>query len=323
MSDLPDFYDPGQVGTLFYPDAAAIAAAAERAGLPPASQDQPRVLLVLVDMQIDFCHEGGSLYVPGALDDIRRLIKFIFTHARHISHISCTLDSHLPFQIFHPAWWADAEGNPPDPLTIITAADVNEDRWRPTIMREYSLNYVRQLEEQAKKQLIIWPYHVLIGSLGNALDPALWSVVVWHALARRAQPTWMPKGTIPQTEHYSVIQPEIPVKGHPRGGKNQPFLDSLAEADLVLVAGEAESHCVLETLEDIMIEFQGDRGHLEKIFVLQDCMSPVQHPDIDFHQIALKQFEQMAAAGINFIESTDPGLFLEALGAKETASPTT
>lgn len=313
MNNFPDFYDPDRVGTLFYPDMAQIAEAARDANLPPASLNNKQVHLVIIDMQIDFCHEEGTLYVPGAVDDLQRLINFIFSHARYINKITCTLDSHLPFQIFHPSWWVDAEGNQPDPLTNITAADIQAGQWHPTVMREYSANYVRQLENQAKKQLTIWPYHVLIGSPGNMLDPMLWSTVMWHALARRTQPSWLPKGMIPQTEHYSAVKPEIPVKHHPQSGKNQVLLDSLAKADVVLVAGEAKSHCVLETLQDIVAEFRDEPGQLEKIYVLQDCMSSVHHPEIDFHALAEEQFKEWAGTGMNFIDSTNPAPFLEAV----------
>jgi len=310
MNEFPEFYDPEQVGTLFYPNMSQIAAAAETAGLPPASHDSHLVHLVIIDMQIDFCHPEGSLFVPGAPDDVRRLTEFIFTHAPHISKITCTLDSHFPFQIFHPSWWVDAEGNRPAPFTIITAEDVDKDIWRPGIMREYSLNYVRELEEKGQKQLTIWPYHVLVGSPGNALDPSLWSAIMWHALARRTQPSWIPKGMVPQTEHYSAVQPELPVRTHPQGGKNKTFLESVAKADVVLVAGEAESHCVVETLEDIVAEFGAQEEQLDRFYVLQDCMSPVEHPDVDFHALTLKQFAEMAERGMHFIDSTDSLPFL-------------
>ena len=58
-------------------------------------------------------------------------------------------------------------------------------------------------------------------------------------LARKTQPTWLTKGSVPLTEHYSIIQPEIPVPGHPMGGKNKPFLDTLANADIVAEQGVA------------------------------------------------------------------------------------
>ncbi len=102
MAQTPTFYDPERIGTLFYPDLQAIAAEAARAGLKPVREDDIRIHLLLIDMQVTFCHEKGALYVPGALDDLRRLIEFIYRNAERISHITCSLDSHNPFQIFHP-----------------------------------------------------------------------------------------------------------------------------------------------------------------------------------------------------------------------------
>ena len=81
MADFPSCYDPDRIGTLFYPDVAALAQEAARAGLPPASQDQQRIQLLIIDMQVDFCHPQGTLYVPGALQDIRRLVEFIYRNA--------------------------------------------------------------------------------------------------------------------------------------------------------------------------------------------------------------------------------------------------
>jgi hypothetical protein len=124
------------------------------------------------------------------VQDVRRLIEFIYTNAERISHITCSLDSHYPFQIFHPAWWVDADGKHPLPFTIISAEDVEDGTWRPLFKAELSAQYVKELGQEAKKQLTVWPYHVPIGGVGNALDPELWSAVFWHSIARRSQPTW-------------------------------------------------------------------------------------------------------------------------------------
>jgi len=306
MTPFPSFYDPQRIGALFYPDVARIAAEAERAELPPASADTEQVYLLLIDMQVDFCHPGGSLFVPGAGADIRRTIEFIYRHAARITRIACSLDSHLPHQIFAPAWWADAAGNHPQPFTLISAEDVRSGRWRPLHEPEWSRYYVEQLEREAKKQLTIWPYHVLIGSTGHALDPELWSAVFWHALARRTQPLWLSKGSVPLTEHYSIIQPEVPVPGQPGGERDQSFLDILAAADHVIIAGEAESHCVLETMEDLVESFGDQPDQLAKVLFLRDCTSPVPHPQIDFHAIAQERFAIFAKQGVRFRDSADP-----------------
>jgi nicotinamidase-related amidase len=305
MSKFPSFYDPSRIGTLYYPDVATIATEATNAGLKPAVEDKEDVHLVIIDMQVDFCHEKGSLYVPGAMGDIQRTIEFIYNNAEHITNITCSLDSHLPHQIFHPAWWADEAGNHPAPFTQITYDDIKQGKWRPLVAPVQSTNYVKTLEQEAKKQLTIWPYHVMIGSVGNALDPELFTAVLWHSIARKTQPTWLTKGSIPLTEHYSIIQPEVPVPNHPMGGKNKAFLDTLAQADVVVIAGEAESHCVLETVEDLVEDFSGQPEALQKIYFLRDCTSPVLHPDVDFHAIAQARFADFAKQGVNFINSND------------------
>jgi nicotinamidase/pyrazinamidase len=301
---FPAFYDPTRIGTLFYPDVAAIAADAAAASLSAAAEDAQDLHLVIIDMQVDFCHRQGNLNVPGSLEDIRRTIEFIYRNAARITHITCSLDSHLPAQIFTPAWWADAAGNHPAPFTIITWADVQAGTWRPLVEPEASVRYVNQLEQQHKKQLCIWPYHVQIGSIGHALDPELWSAVFWHSLARKTQPHWLAKGSVPLTEHYSILQPEVPVPGQPGGSKNRAFLDILDQADYVVIAGEAESHCVLETVEDLVEDF--GPAAISKVFFLRDCTSPVLHPEIDFHALAVSRFAEFEQRGVNFILSTDP-----------------
>jgi nicotinamidase-related amidase len=306
MATAPAFYNPDRIGSLFHPDLAAIAAQAEAAGLPPAEKDPRRVMLLIVDMQVDFCHVRGALHVPGALDDIRRLIEFIFRNAELITRIVCSLDSHYPFQIFHPAWWVDSAGRHPAPFTIISAEDVEKQHWRPMFHSEWSLEYVQRLHREAKKQLTIWPYHVPIGAVGNSLDPELWSAVFWHAVARRSQPVWWTKGGIPRTEHYSILKPEIEIADEPQGVLNRDFIRSIEEFDDLVIAGEAESHCVLETVEDLVEVFRNRPDQLAKIRILTDCTSSVRHPQIDFHAIAQERFQEFAARGIKLAASTDP-----------------
>ena len=310
MNNFPTFYDSGRIGHLFYPNINHIAEDAKNAQLAPAVQDALNIHLVIIDMQVDFCHTAGNLNVPGALGDIQRLIEFIFHNGEHITNITCSLDSHLPYQIFHPAWWVDSAGNHPDPFTLISYNDIKNDVWRPLIAPTASINYVRNLESQAKKTLAIWPYHTMIGSAGNMLDQELWSAIMWHALARKTQPNWLTKGSIPLTEHYSIIQPELPVPNHPLGGKNKAFLDTLANADVVIIAGEAESHCVLETVEDLVEDFSHIPSALDKIYFLRDCTSPVIHPDVDFHAIALARFAEYEKLGVKFMDSTEALPFL-------------
>src|SRR6185312_11665611 len=104
--------------------------------LRPAAADDLRIHLILVDLQKDFCFPEGSLYVGGrsgrgALEDNDRIARFIYRNLGALTEITCTLDSHHPYQIFSPAFWLDEEGNVPSPHREITLADLRAGRFRP------------------------------------------------------------------------------------------------------------------------------------------------------------------------------------------------
>jgi nicotinamidase/pyrazinamidase len=305
---LPTHYDPRRVGTLFAPDTAAATVAGQRAKLSPASKDQERIALVLIDAQIDFIHPAptGTLTVPGAVDDTRRTTEFLYRHAGRITSVVASLDSHLTFQIFYPTWWVDKQGDHPAPFTLIGPEELKNGTYQPVLDPAWSVDYVEKLGASDKKALCVWPYHTMIGSVGHALDPALFEAVMFHAAARKAQPIFLSKGSIPQTEHYSVLEPEVKYPKHPQGGLNTGLLDALAKHDLVYVAGQAKSHCVLETLRSMVNHFDKEPDVLAKIRVLHDCMSSVAHPVVDFDAIAEKELAAFEKRGLKIVRSTDP-----------------
>jgi nicotinamidase/pyrazinamidase len=301
-----DFYHPEQVGRLYVPDTSAAIEAGQAASLPPAQDDQQRVILLLVDPQVDFIHEDGALSVPGAVADTRRTIEWVFAHVGQITTIAASLDSHIPTQIFYPTWWIDDQGKHPAPFTTVTSEDVDRKRWKPVFEAEWSNTYVHKLEAQAKKALMIWPYHTMIGTPGHAVSPALYEAIAFHAAARDSQPAFVHKGSIPKTEHYSLLEPEVKVPGHPEGSLNTSFLSVLASYDLIYVAGQAKSHCVLETIASVIRHFGERPGEIGKWRILVDCMSSVAHPEIDFESIASQAFAEFGEKGLKLVTSADP-----------------
>ena len=303
---FPSFYDPTRVGTLYVPKTAEAIEAGRQAGLSPATDDQKRVILLLVDAQVDFIHTDGALSVSGSVDDTRRTIEWLFRHADEITTVAASLDSHLPIQIFSPTWWQNANGQHPAPYTVIKSEAVRAGLWLPLYEVEWSLEYVRRLEAQAKKQLMIWPYHTLIGTPGHSLTPALYEAIAYHSAARRTQPTFLSKGSIPKTEHYSILEPEVKVSDELLGNLNVTFLEMLASYDLVYIAGQAKSHCVLETITSIMRYFAERLDVIAKLRVLIDCTSSVAHPQIDFDAMADEVLKGYAVRGLQLVKSTDP-----------------
>ena len=87
------------------------------------------------------------------------------------------------------------------------------------------------------------------------------------------------------TEHYSALMAEVPDPDDPRTQLNRGLLDALDRAELLLIAGEAGSHCVKATVEDLAQHLPG--GKLSRVVLLTDCMSPV--PGFNAGQTAFLQ----------------------------------
>jgi nicotinamidase/pyrazinamidase len=303
---IPAYYRPERVGDRTPPRVSAAIEAGADLALPPAATDARRIGLLLVDAQVDFIHPDGALPVPGAIADTRRTIEWIYQHLAELTAIYASLDSHLPNQIFFPTWWADQDGAQPAPYTMIRSGQVEAGDWRPRYEPAWSIDYVHQLERGSKKELMIWPYHTMIGTEGHEMMPALYEAVVHHAAARRVQPRFVRKGTIAKTEYYSLLEPEVKVQGEPAGELNRALLDDLMGYDLLYIAGQAKSHCVLETLLSIF-RYRGDEpAAIGQLRLLDDCTSSVAHPEVDFDSIAEEALSGLQARGLKRVTSADP-----------------
>lgn len=255
-----------------YEEISPIIALAKQENLKEAIHDEQRVLLLAIDMQNDFMEGVGTLPVTGSRGDIERLTKWIYHNGAKLSQIICSLDCHSIDQIFHAAWWSDIAGNPPPPFTIISYQDVLDGKWIPSKKRlNRSLDYLKNLEKEGNKQLCIWPYHCLEGSYGAKLESEFTKMVYFHAAARSVTPQFIYKGEDPFTEMYGVIKAEYDSNNF----INLPLLNAIKTYDKIYIAGEASSHCVLASIEQIATYYQNDPDITKRITLLSDCMSPI------------------------------------------------
>jgi nicotinamidase/pyrazinamidase len=281
--------------------------AGRQAGLAPARGDHEKVALVLVDYQHDFVDPTGTLYVPGAQEDIARFLGWFYASAHKITTIYASLDTHLPFQIFFSAWWRNpSTGEHPQPFTPISVSDIENGRWEPVIEPTWSTYYVRKLAEQARKDLMIWPHHTMQGTLGHMLVAPISEAIAWHSAARDTQPVYITKGLTTRTEFYGIFGAEVPDPDDPASELSRPLLDAVMQHNRVYIAGEAKSHCVLET-ERQLISYIGDQPELlRRLHFLTDCTSSVQHPAIDFDALAEQELVRMQRQGVHLMRSSEP-----------------
>jgi nicotinamidase-related amidase len=329
---LPPFFEPAaasRVCRVPYQERAAQAGEwAAAHGIRPAAGDRKRAALLLVDVQNTFCLPEFELFVAGrsgrgAVEDCARIAAFLYRHLDRITQVVLTLDTHTAAQIFHPLFWVGPDGAHPAPHTVITLADVESGRWHvnpelaPAVapragfdVLAWGRHYARRLAEGGKYPLVVWPYHSMVGGIGHAMVSAVEEAVFFHSIARRSPTRVEVKGRNPLTENYSVLRPEVleDAAGTPIDSANSTLVEHLLSFDRVIVAGEARSHCVAWTLEDLLSEIRlRDPRLAERIVLLDDCSSPVVVPGVvDFTDAAEAAYARFAAAGMRRALSTDP-----------------
>jgi nicotinamidase-related amidase len=242
--------------------------AANQEMLTPAHTDAHNTLLILIDFQQDFM-PNGALGVPGADQDVMRVTKWIYDNIAKLTTIAVSIDTHNPFQIFHPCWWENEKSENPPPFTAISLADLDSGKWRPVILPNHSREYVEALSKSNKKVLVIWPYHCLQGTQGCALDPQISNMVYFHSVARKSMAIRIVKGTDPGTEMYGIIKPEW----DPKNFVNIQFLNKLEQYQQIVIAGEAKSHCVLESILQMLEHYKQRPEITKRVFILEDAMS--------------------------------------------------
>jgi nicotinamidase-related amidase len=272
--------------------------------------------LLVIDPQNDFCDlpdtyrpldpatrkpHAPALPVPGAHQDMLRLAGLINRGRAGLSAISITLDSHHRYDIAHPTFWVAHDGGPVTPFTQISAADVRAQRFLPRHAgsKERVLAYLDALETAGRYQLMVWPVHCEIGSWGSNV----------HDDVRAAYNRWedsslgivakLAKGSNPWTEHYSAVMAEVPDAEDPDTQLNRRFIDTLAQADQIYIAGEAGSHCVKATVEHIADNFGAQP--LSKLVLVTDCMSPVSGFEAQYRAFV----DAMQARGVQVAQSGD------------------
>jgi len=303
--------------------------------VPPAAADPRRTHLVLIDAQRDFCFPEGTLYVggrsgQGAIEDNDRTARFIYQNLATISEITCTLDSHLPFQIFFAPFWVDRSGEPLTPHRTISVDEIRAGDVRPNPdvgsavrapdiawLTKQVLFYAESLAKAGKYVLYLWPPHVLLGGDGHSLVGVIQEARLFHAYVRSARNGVEIKGMNALTENYSVFSPEV-LLTHDGGSlatRNGALIDSLLLEDRLIIAGQASSHCVKSSIDDLLDAIQAkDPGLARRVYVLEDAMSAVAVPNpeipgtffADFTDAAQNALGRYHDAGMHVVRTTTP-----------------
>jgi hypothetical protein len=242
-----------------------------------------------------------ALPVTGAWKDSLRLASFIKNAGEHIDRITVTLDSHQQYDISHPLFWVDKNGKHPTPFTMISNKDVKEKTWVPvhSDKTDHALDYTAALEAAGNYPLIIWPPHCLIGTVGhNVVQPVSDSLMNWEQ-KYSTRVNYMSKGHNPFTEHYGAFAAEVPSANDPTTKLSLPLIRRFESADVVLLTGQALSHCVAATVRQLADNFGAE--NIKKLVLLRDTTSPVS----GFEKNGEDFIAEMQSRGMRVINTTD------------------
>ena len=260
---------------------------------------KPKVCLLVIDPQVDFM-EGGNLAVVGGTADMQRIARMVQKHGEDIDEIRMTLDSHYRIHIAHASYWMDKKGNSPKPFTLISDEDIAKGIWTPRnpAHNDWGLKYPGRLKANGRFVLCIWPDHCIIGTPGQCIQPDFLAAVTdWESRFYGMAPR-KTKGSCPHTEHYSAVQADVEYPGDPTTRLDTSFIDVLKRYDIIIMGGEASSHCLNFTARDILGRFSADQ--VKKTYLLTDGCSPV----TGFEKMAEDFINEMTAKGMNLTTTT-------------------
>ncbi|RJF70840.1 hypothetical protein [Rhodopseudomonas palustris] len=242
----------------------------------------------------------SALPVPGALTDMDRLATTIGRIGPRLSRVHVTLDTHRVIDVAHPAFWRDGNGHAPPPFTMISHADVVAGTWAPRNpdWKSRMLDYTAELENAGRFVLMVWPEHCLIGSWGHNIVDGLRDALSRWERDNGVTTEFVTKGINTFTEHYGALLAEVPDPTDPSTQLNRELMSALQQADVIAIAGEASSHCVATTVNQL-VDHIGER-HWSRIHLLTDCMSPVPATpgSPDFPALADQFLRDMATRGV-------------------------
>ena len=330
---LPPVYTPDRADQIWEPRFTEIEKAAEawarQHTIAPANQDKVRVALVPIDVQNSFCIPGYELFVAGrsgqgAVEDSRRTAQLIYQNLDVITDIVPTLDTHILLQIFFRLCWINEQGEHPVPnATVITLEQIRSGVWRPNPavapalfggdvdeLNRYFLHYATALTEGGQYPITVWDYHCMQGTIGHAMVSLVWEAIFFHNVARKSQPQFLTKGLVPYSEMYSPFAAEVNVThtGQRIAEPNTAMLDHLLTYDMVIVLGQAKSHCVSWALDHLLKHAVAQNPTAaQKIYLVEDCTSPVVIPHVvDYTTLADAAVQRFQDMGLRVVRSTQP-----------------
>lgn len=235
-------------------------------------------LLLVIDMQKDFCDPSGSLYVQGGEEAAENLANFISHRTERFDHIILTQDCHFPTHIGMHSSWTDENGNDLVPFMSVTSGGIERGMFNPKyVTREYAIEYVKAIGGVHT----VWPLHCLNGCDGIQFPEVIKTALIEYC-ARTGKPyEVLSKGQKNNVEMYSVLSYFDINLG--KKWINSTLVKTLSSYNKIYIAGLAKDFCVYSTVKDLLEHEAG--LFKDRLVFLNSCMA-----SIDPGNVVIKNF---------------------------------
>jgi len=167
-----------------------------------------------------------------------------------------------------------SEGEPPSGTAFLGTTSRFDGKpspkwfWRPYdfAYRVYCMKYLDELADGANKfDHMVWPTHCLEGSEGHGIVALYADALAEWSAKTGIDVNYVYKGTNPLCEMYSAIKAEVAVEGDLSTYANTKLVKDLRTKTLdpksvgLVVGGQAMSHCVRYTVEDLVAYWNFDQ----------------------------------------------------------------
>ncbi len=282
---------------------------------------------------------GGRLSVAGAWNDTQREVEWDARNAHCITMHGQSADWHPLTARFDMHFWVARSGNPyglppgshpypfmdgPDqPFPIITPQNCWHPKhnpngcWKPIVTAQKYLDETWEYVN-ALGLVVLWTKHCHRFTLGATIEPVVMANIMYHNFLRgwlEAEPAWYTKGVSWRTEYFGILAPEFEIADDENAQLTLNILQlfdgfpdqGILPFDLIIVTGQAASHCVLRTMQQMVkhIEESGRDEAIKKIIYLSDTSSTI----IGFEEATEKAHTELQAKGVQMTTTKEFNLY--------------
>lgn len=274
---------------------------------------------------------AGRLSVTGAWNDTLRSFLWDAHNAHGITRYCLSADGHPLTARFYFHFWRARENNPyklPEgshpypymdgsnqPFPIITPESCwhpvhNPDGyWKPIVTSRPDLDETWYLVKTLGF-LVLWYKHCQKLTFGATIDPLITAVIMHHHFMRggiETEPVISIKGKSWRTEFFGALKAEYEIFDDPDAQPNTEIIGLILKFDLIVISGQAASHCVLKTIQQIVeyLEKIGRDDAIKKIIYLKDTASII----TGWEEKTAKALQELAAKGVQIQTTEDFNLY--------------